>query len=128
MKQIYDIILNENELNNILEINPFIKELNDEEIEEILTILKNIGCTDSQLKNIILCNPFFLNKCSDDILKLIKKLLSLKITNLNITFDTNPFILNKDVYEIEEFIEDKLNDGLNINDIIDIIDNGMLGE
>ena len=40
----------------------------------------------------------------------------------NLLIDSNPFLLNNDSYEIDEFILKKKNDGLTISDISDLID------
>ena len=54
--------------------------------------------------------------------KLINKLLSLGFTNLNLLFDANPFFLNLDSFEIDEFIKEKQKDDMLLVDIIDLID------
>jgi len=124
MNTILNILKNEQDIKNILEINPDIKELSEKEIFEILNIFIKIGCNRRQIKHIIISNPFCLNIISDDLIELINKLKSLGITNLNITFDTNPYLLNKSVHEIDRFIEEQKNDGLELEDIIDMIDSG----
>lgn len=119
-------IMDEKEIRDIIEINPDIKFLNNQEVKLILNILYQIGCSERQVRNIITCNPFYLNRNIEDIVNLIKKLESLGITCLNITFDSNPYLLNKDSYEIDEFIEEKKNEGINLENIIDLIDAGMV--
>ena len=44
------------------------------------------------------------------------------LTNLNLLFEANPFFLNKDLFEIEDFIKLKEQDGLSIEEIVDLID------
>ena len=127
MNEIFNII-DEKELKNMLEINSSIKELSENEIKMSLDLLEQIGCNERQIRNILVCNPFYLNRSINDLVKLIKKLESLGITALNITFDSNPYLLNKDSYEIDEFIENKKNEGISLEDIIDIIDAGMYEE
>lgn len=119
-------LLEAKEIKNMLEINPSIKELSEKEIKMSLNVLEHIGCNERQIRNIITCNPFYLNRSINDLVKLIRKLDSLGISALNITFDSNPYLLNKDVYEIDEFIEQKKNEGIYLEDIIDIIDAGMV--
>ena len=127
MNEILNII-EEKELKNILEINPSIKELSENEIKMSLNLLEQIGCNERHIRNIITCNPFYLNRSINDLVKLIRKLQSLGITALNITFDSNPYLLNKDGYEIDEFIEKKKKEGIMLEDIIDLIDAGMVDE
>lgn len=127
MNEILNII-EEKELKNILEINPSIKELSENEIKMSLNLLEQIGCNERHIRNIITCNPFYLNRSINDLVKLIRKLQSLSISALNITFDSNPYLLNKDSYEIDEFIEKKKKEGIMLEDIIDLIDAGMVDE
>ena len=49
-------------------------------------------------------------------------------TNLETTFDSNPWLLNKDAYEIDEYISNKQSKGLSLEEIIDNIDSGMMEE
>ena len=37
-------------------------------------------------------------------------------------FDSNPWLLNKDLFEIEEFIEKKQEEGLLLEEIVDLMD------
>lgn len=126
MNEILSIVENEQYVKNMLEINPDIKELSDKEIYESLNLLIKIGCNQRQLKNIIIANPFYLSRSTTDIIELIGKLRYLGMTNLNITFDSNPYLLNKDDYEIDEFLEEKRNENMELEDIIDLIDAGEL--
>lgn len=119
-------LLEAKEIKNMLEINPSIKELSEKEIKMSLNVLEQIGCNERQIRNIITCNPFYLNRSINDLVKLIRKLDSLGISALNITFDSNPYLLNKDVYEIDEFIEQKKTEAISLEDIIDMIDAGMV--
>lgn len=72
-----------------------------------------------------MANPLYLNRSKTDILKLIDKLKDLGITHLETTFDTNPWLLNKDVFEIDEFIEGQIKLGLTMDEIVDMIDSEM---
>ena len=127
MNEILNIV-EEKEIKNMLETNPNIKELSEQEIINLLNLLEQIGCNERQIRNIITCNPFYLNRSISDLVKLIRKLELLGIAALNITFDSNPYLLNKDSYEIDEFIEKKKKEGISLEDIIDIIDAGMVDE
>lgn len=53
---------------------------------------------------------------------MILKLYQLGLTHIYTIFDSNPFLLNKDSDEIDEFIEIKHKEGLTLEEIIDIID------
>ncbi len=71
------------------------------------------------IKNILLSNPYFLCRSCEDILKLIKKLLEINISQINLLLDSNPFLLNKDSYEIDEYIKENMEKGQKIDDIIE---------
>ena len=88
----------------------------------------SVGCKDYHIRNIISANPYYLSRSTNDIKQLINKLLSLGIQHLEITFDSNPWLLNKDAYEIDEYIKDEQFKGLSLDEIIDNIDSGMIGE
>ena len=53
----------------------------------------------------------------DELNKLKNKLISIGITNLNITFDTQPLLLNKEIFELDDFINEQIKKGLEINEI-----------
>lgn len=56
---------------------------------------------------------------NEEIDKLIKRLKELGFSDLNILFDSNPFILNLKIYEINDYIENRVNHGENVEDIVD---------
>lgn len=126
MEELLNIGITEKEIKNMIEINPNIKELDNQEILKNILILKNEGCNETQLKNIIVSNPFYLSRSIDDLIHLISKLNFLGITNLNVTFDSNSWLLNKDSFEIDEFLEQKINQGMSKEEAIDLIDSGMI--
>lgn len=125
MIELLNIGMTEEEIRNVIEINPDMINMNEETIENI-QFLKNIECNDRQMKNIITCNPFYLSRSRDDLNCLISKLKHLGITNLNIIFDSNPWLLNKDAFEIDEYIEKKISQGMSRGEAIDLIDSGIL--
>ena len=106
MLELFNLGISEIEIKEILETNPDLKELSDEDIIQNIFILKQIGCTDSIIKHIIISNPFYLSRSNTDIINLIKKLISIGLKNLQIFFDSNPYFLNKDDFEINDFIKE----------------------
>ena len=126
MEYLYEIGFDEEKIKYIIEINNDIQSTSKLEIESLINILKNIECTDNQIVNIIYANPYYLSRSISDVNKLILKLESLGITNLNITFDSNPWILNKDSFEIDDYIKRKQEEGLEIDEIKDLIDSGYI--
>ncbi len=124
MKTLYDLI--GEDFKNVLDANPFIEKLDDLEIENNINFLKEVDCSYEQMKNIIIFNPWLFNRSYDELNKLKNKLISIGITNLNITFDTQPLLLNKEIFEIDDFINEQIKKGLEINEIADIIDSGCV--
>ena len=119
MKELYDIGISEENIKNMLETCREIKELDKNDIIKSIDILKNINCNNNQIKNILISNPFYLCRSNDDILRLFELLVNLGLSDLNLLFDSNPYLLNKDEYEIKDYVDIELKKGKEINDIID---------
>jgi len=112
--------------NIVLEVNPFIKDLSNEDIKEKIDILNNLGCNSDIIKNVIETNPLYLTNSKEEVIKLINKLMELGIKRIDITIDSNPYILNNTVLDLEGYINNKRFLGYNDLDILDFIDGGML--
>ena len=113
----YDIA--KENLDLMLELNPEIVYLDPEEIKYNLDILKAIGCSSSDIVNIIVANPFYLTKAAEDIIELIAKFKAFNFSNLNLLFDSNPFLLNKDAFEIDDYVKKELAKNKELENIID---------
>ena len=125
MREIYNLDLCEDTIKCILDMAPSLTNLSDNEVIEKEAILKMIGCSDTEISNIIGSNPEFLITPTESILKLITKLKSYGFTLLNILFDSNPYILNIDYIDIEKYINKRLiNEEL--EDIIDDLDSNPI--
>lgn len=107
---------------DIKDIKNFIRE--DDEIDLIknIELLKSIGCDHSSIKNIIIGNPYFLQRSNSDIYKLIEYLKELNLTHINLLFDSYPLFLNNDYFEVRDFIKQKISSGELLESIIDEID------
>lgn len=126
MNTLYELGLNETDIKNMVSINPDIINLSKKEILNKINILRQLECDDQIIRNIVTTNPNYLSLLDDDIFKLIKKLLNLGIERLDVTLDSNPLILNNESFEIDEYIKEKQQLGLDRDDIIDLIDSGMV--
>lgn len=126
MEQLYSIGLNNQEIVNMLEVNQEIRNVTNEEIKGLCDLLRFIGCKDYHVKNILIANPFYLTRSVEDVQKLIQKLESLGIVHLETTFDSNPWLFNKDAFEIDEYIEERMSAGVSLEEVIDEIDAGTL--
>ena len=119
MKELFNLGFSDEQLNDMLELCSSIKDLTDLEINTAIEILRKIDCSENQIKNILYANPFYLDRCDDDVLNLIKKLKALNISSINLLFEANPFLLNKDDFEIDEYLEKEKNKGKTIDEIIE---------
>ena len=119
LESLYSFGLSDATIKSMLEMNP---NITDEDIRDKNEILTRIGCSTSQFTNIVSCNPLFLSRANEGIIKLIKYLTDKGFTWLNILFDSNPYILNLEPFEIDNYIKDRLSIGDNIADIIDDLD------
>ena len=68
----------------------------------------------------------YLDKTNDIVLRLISKLKLYGFSMLNILFDSNPYILNLEVFEIENYINNRLDSGEELEDIIDDLDSNPI--
>lgn len=112
--------------------------LNDEEKKEIFTkddsfleyneiyglknieLLRGIGCSNRSIKEIVVSNPWFLNNLPDDTKELVKYLHDfLKVRDFNDLFHSNPLLLSKEKFEIEEFVKTEEDSGKSLKNIKD---------
>ena len=121
MDKLFELGISEDSLIFMLEQCYDIINMSDKEISDKIDILRYVLCNDRQIKNIISSNPNYLVRIDDDVLKLIKYLKDIGFNSLNMLFDENPYFLNYDVFEIEEYINDRLNSGITLDEVIDEI-------
>ena len=119
MEELYKIGISENTIKNMLELVPNISEMSEKEIIVI-------NCDDNQIINIISSNPMYLDRTNDGVLKLINSLEKYGFSTLNILLDSNPYILNLEVFEIEKYINERLNNGEELEYIIDDLESNPL--
>ena len=122
MQILYDIGITQEEIKNMMEQIGDISKILRENLEEKIKILEFIGCSKNHIKNIVVANPRYLLRENSDILRLIAKLKEFGVGAINLLFDSNPFLLNKDDFEIEEYINEKLSNGELLEDIVDDIE------
>ena len=122
MIELYNMGISDITLKNMIEINPEITELTNQEIIKKVEILKEINCSKTQILSIISSNPLFLSRGINEIIKLLSYLQEIGFTCLNILFDSNPYILNLEPFEIKKYINNRINQGENLDDIVDDLD------
>ena len=111
--------ISEKTISEMIEVCPNIKELSEIEILEKIEILKKINCNNIQIRNIVSSNPMYLDRSNTDVNKLIEKMNEVGFSTLNILFDGNPYILNLDAFEIENYIKGRQKNGELLEDIVD---------
>jgi len=50
------------EIKNMMDTNILIDTVKEDNLIELINILKRLGCKDSVIKNILVANPFYLNR------------------------------------------------------------------
>ncbi len=119
MNELLEKEISDQTINTMIEMNPNIKELTRQEIKDKIVLLDGIKCSINQIKNIIFSNSMYFNRTNEEIINLINYLLEKGFQNLNILFDANPYILNLDSFEIDNYINEKIKNKENLEDIID---------
>lgn len=111
--------IGETTVKEMKEICPNIIDMEKEEILEKIEILRKINCNKMQIRNIISSNAMYLDRLSTDVNKLIKKLEEMGFETLNILIEENPYILNLDDYEVENYITKRLEKGEKQKEIVE---------
>lgn len=87
-------------------------------MEELINFLKKIGCNERIIKNAIESNEQVLSRSVPDLEKLVAKLQEIGLTDIVDLLDANPYILNLDAYEINNYIKKKEESGESFDDIV----------
>lgn len=119
MQELFNLGLSDETIKNMYELNP---DMEDKDILEKKYILEEIKCSNNQIRNIISSNVLFISKLNTDVINLINCLYSYGFDNLNILFDANPYILNLDVFEIENYIKKRQENGELLEEIVEDLD------
>ena len=114
LDKLIELGIREIDINNIKE---FINKDYEEDFNDIIELLININCSDSMIRNIVVGNPFILQRDFESVKDLIDYMQRVGFKNLNLLFDSYPLFLNKDKFEIEAYLNNHKDK--NIEDIID---------
>ncbi len=118
MNYLYNLDLNENEILDIAEANGEVQNLSEEEMIKYIYVLIDIGCTQKQIHTIITSNPAYFSRDVDDVGSFLRKLKSYDI-DVSLAVEANPWLLNKDSFELDEFINEKRSLGIADDKILD---------
>ena len=122
MEMLFDLGINDDDIKGMLEQCSEILDINENEFNEKIDILTYVGCNERHIRHIIISNPFYLVRSNNDLLKLITYLKRIGFGSINLLFDSNPFLLNKDDFEIENYIDERMKTGMSLDDIVDEIE------
>lgn len=126
MNELYELGISEETINAMLELCPEIKDMSSKEINEKIMILEKLGCSNNQIISIIGSNAMYLNRTNGEIINLVRKLVDLGFRTLNILFDSNPYILNLEPFEIDNYVNNRINKGEKLENIIDDLDSNPI--
>lgn len=118
MNYLYNLDLNENEILDIVDANDEVKDLSEEDMIKYIYILVDVGCTQKQIHNIITSNPAYFSRDNNDISSFLRRLAAYGV-DVSSAIDENPWLLNKDAFELEEFVKEKRSLGIAEEEIID---------
>lgn len=121
LDKLLELGISDDELLGMLEQVPSITMMDSDDLGGKIELLIYIGCGNRHIKNILISNPYYLDRSNKDLIDLIKYLLELGFSNLNLLFDSNPYFLNYDVFEIKNYVEKRVNNGISLEDIVDEI-------
>lgn len=118
MNYLYNLDLNENEILDIAEANGEVQDLSEEEMIKYIYVLIDIGCTQKQIHTIITSNPAYFSRDVDDVGTFLRKLKSYDV-DVSLALEANPWLLNKDSFELDDFINEKRSLGIADDKILD---------
>ena len=118
-----DILLqlfNRKELDRIISKCEDLKKLKKDDISNIINFFHELNFDDTYIRFIIMGNPTFLLRSSDKLRELIDALKEYGVTDVDLCIYLYPEILNKSVYEIDNFYIKKHLEGLD-NESINLL-------
>lgn len=110
------------EIKIMMDANDRIESLPDKDIYDLIELLVQVGCDTHHIKNIFIGNPFYLSKNISDVKDLVIKLKEIGFQDLYILFDSNPYLLNILVDDLEKFYQAKISQGFQIDEIMSMIE------
>lgn len=120
MIELYKLGILKTEVEDMVIICPDIVNPNCE-IGFKIELLISIGCTLSQIKHILISNPICLSFLVEEWKEKIEYFKKCGLTSLNILLEENPYFLNYDILEIEQYLLKKQNEGQTFEDSITMI-------
>lgn len=122
MDFLYNLDISEKEIMEMIRNNKELLFLDDEKIKEVIYFLVKCGCTQKNIRNIIVANPYCFGRDVSDMEEAVDKIKGLGINDIDMFLENNPWFLSKDGFEIDEFITEKKNEGMEKEDILDMLE------
>ncbi len=119
MRELFNLGISDRTIYSMIELSPEIINVHDNVVLHKVEILQSIGCSDSQIINIISSNPNYLLISDTHLAELFNYLRKIGFASLNTLFDGNPYILDLTANNIKQHIDLKLSKGGNIESIIE---------
>lgn len=115
---LYALNISDDEIDSILKRYSNLGKLNDDDVKELIQILEDVSCDEEQIRNIIIANPLYLYKYPEDIRTLIEVLEKYGCEYIFLMLEKNPYILNINDFQLEQYIEEELAEGRMIEEIM----------
>ena len=115
-----DILLqlfNDKELDRIISKCDELKSVSKDEISKIINYFHELNFDNTYIRFVIMNNPTFLTRSADRIIEIIEALKEYGIEDIDLCIYIYPLILNKSLYEIDNFYIKKHLEGLSNEDI-----------
>lgn len=114
------------DIKNMMDTNIYIGNVSDSMIKQLITLLEKCSCSREQIRDILLCNPFYLSQGINNVKEIIEFLKKFGFKNLNQLFSLNPYLLNLGYSEILVVIDDLKKKNLNEKEIIDYFNYNLI--
>ena len=99
MDFLYNLDISEKEIMEMIRNNKELLFLDDEKIKEVIYFLVKCGCTQKNIRNIIVANPYCFGRDVSDMEEVVGKIKGLGINDIDMFLENNPWLLSKDGFE-----------------------------
>ena len=118
MIELLELNISESTIKEMFKRVPELSDIDSKEIKEKIYFLERINCSNFEIVNIISSNPNYLIRTNKEIGAILEKIVSLGFKRLDFILDANPYILNLDPFEIDNYINKRISNGETKEDII----------
>ena len=122
MYELLRLGIDEENIKYMIESNYNLEDITDEEVLERIELLKVLRLDEKKIRNILIGNPWYLDRCISDVANTVNKLIDLGIESIGLLIYENPMLLNVDLFEVESFIKKKQKENYSMEDIVNMIE------